>query len=97
MAGGLPIAPLVNGDIIHVANKELRFGYEPSETPRDFEPSSTEPGTSQAPASVIHKTAFLREMIRAAKTSTSSSSPLWISSRITSSAMKPWDGAPIPG
>src|SRR2546423_8483569 len=43
------VAPLVNGDIIHLAHKELRFGYEQTEAAQEIDPSFTETAASQLP------------------------------------------------
>jgi EAL domain-containing protein (putative c-di-GMP-specific phosphodiesterase class I) len=56
-------APLLNGDIIHIAHKELRFGYEPIEAHDDVGRCFTEPAASQLPASVIRSSNHLREML----------------------------------
>jgi EAL domain-containing protein (putative c-di-GMP-specific phosphodiesterase class I) len=56
-------ALLANGDIIHVAHKELRFGYEAGEQDEEPSHSFTEPAVSQLPASVIRGSKHLREML----------------------------------
>lgn len=55
-------APLINGDIIHVAHKELRFAYEPPES-NERDVLVTEPADSLLPASVIRGSKHLREML----------------------------------
>jgi EAL domain-containing protein (putative c-di-GMP-specific phosphodiesterase class I) len=54
---------LSNGDIIHVAHKELRFGFESAEVADDMGGCFTEPAMSQLPASVIRSSNYLREML----------------------------------
>jgi EAL domain-containing protein (putative c-di-GMP-specific phosphodiesterase class I) len=56
-------ATLDNGDIIHVAHKEFRFGHESLDASSDFGPSFTEVSVSQLPASIIRGTMHLREML----------------------------------
>jgi EAL domain-containing protein (putative c-di-GMP-specific phosphodiesterase class I) len=56
-------SPLSNGDIIHVAHKELRFALESAETSDDVGGCYTEPAVSQLPASVIRSSNHLREML----------------------------------
>jgi len=56
-------SPLVSGDIIHVATKELRFGCEPAEATDDYGNLNTQPAESQAPTSLIRGSAHLREML----------------------------------
>jgi EAL domain-containing protein (putative c-di-GMP-specific phosphodiesterase class I) len=54
---------LSNGDIIHVAHKELRFGFESADVADDTGGCFTEPAMSQLPASVIRSSNYLREML----------------------------------
>ena len=63
MASALADSSLSNGDIIHVAHKELRFGFESAETSDDVGGCYTEPAVSQLPASVIRSSNHLREML----------------------------------
>jgi EAL domain-containing protein (putative c-di-GMP-specific phosphodiesterase class I) len=56
-------APLVNGDIIHVAHKELRFGCESLTQDPESTPCTTEPAVSKLPPSVIRGTQHLRELL----------------------------------
>jgi EAL domain-containing protein (putative c-di-GMP-specific phosphodiesterase class I) len=56
-------AALLNGDIIHVAHKELRFTYEPNDTPLEREACVTEPAASKLPSSIIRGSEHLREML----------------------------------
>lgn len=56
-------ASLVNGDIIHVAHKELRFAYEPIDTPLERDVFITEPAASKLPSSIIRGSQHLREML----------------------------------
>ena len=56
-------APLADGDIIHVAHKEFRFGHESPEMKDDAIPCFTELALSQLPASVIRSTQHLRELL----------------------------------
>ena len=58
-------APLVNGDIIHVAHKEFRFAYTPNEL---ADPTGsglfTELARSKLPASIIRGGEHLRELLK---------------------------------
>ncbi len=54
---------LADGDIIHVAHKEFRFGHESPEGRGDSGPCFTELALSQLPASVIRGTQHLRELL----------------------------------
>lgn len=56
-------ATLLNGDIIHVAHKELRFNYEPLDTPPERDVFVTEPAASNLPSSIIRGSEHLREML----------------------------------
>ncbi len=56
-------APLSDGDIIHVAHKEFRFGHESSEVRDDLGPCFTELAASQLPASIIRGGQHLRELL----------------------------------
>jgi EAL domain-containing protein (putative c-di-GMP-specific phosphodiesterase class I) len=56
-------AGLVNGDIIHVAHKELRFAHEPIDTPLERDVFVTEPAASKLPSSIIRGSQHLREML----------------------------------
>lgn len=56
-------AALTDGDIIHVAHKEFRFGHESSEVKDDAGPCFTELAASQLPASIIRGTQHLRELL----------------------------------
>jgi EAL domain-containing protein (putative c-di-GMP-specific phosphodiesterase class I) len=56
-------APLVNGDIVHVAHTEFRFGYKPTGSVDSFAGFATEDAGSALPRSVIRGSKHLRELL----------------------------------
>jgi EAL domain-containing protein (putative c-di-GMP-specific phosphodiesterase class I) len=55
--------PLAGGDIIHVAHKEFRFGFEADEQPGEADRCFTEVAQAKVPASVIRGSMLLRELL----------------------------------
>jgi EAL domain-containing protein (putative c-di-GMP-specific phosphodiesterase class I) len=56
-------APLVNGDILHVAHKEFRFGCKQLATPDSTTMLGTEYGVEVLPLSILLTSKHLREML----------------------------------
>ena len=56
-------APLTNGDILHIAHKEFRFGHEPGTAPGVFVTTCTDPAESRVPPSLIKAHGYLQEML----------------------------------
>lgn len=56
-------APLTNGDIVHIAHKEFRFGHELDTAPGVFVSTCTEPAESRVPPSLIKAHGYLQEML----------------------------------
>src|SRR5262249_36658667 len=56
-------APLSNGDIIHVANKEFRFGWTPLPAGDSTTTLGTECGFDILPLSILQTSKYLREML----------------------------------
>src|SRR5581483_95122 len=56
-------APLANGDIIHIAHKELRFGCDVPQADDEFGSLNTQPAQSALPTSIIRGSSLLREML----------------------------------
>ncbi|HMF14296.1 MAG TPA: EAL domain-containing protein [Gemmataceae bacterium] len=56
-------SPLINGDILHVAHKEFRFGYKPAGTPDSATTLGTECGAEVLPMSILLTSKYLREML----------------------------------
>ncbi len=54
---------LVNGDIVHVAHEEFRFGLDAPEAPPSLGECMTDPITSQLPKSILRSYQYLRELI----------------------------------
>jgi EAL domain-containing protein (putative c-di-GMP-specific phosphodiesterase class I) len=59
----IEVASLVNGDIIHVAHKEFRFGRELPESKEELSSWYTELSASKVPPSVIRGSQHLRELL----------------------------------
>jgi EAL domain-containing protein (putative c-di-GMP-specific phosphodiesterase class I) len=55
--------PLLNGDIIHIAQTEFRFSYKPIEPVLGSDGFITDAVTSQVPFSMIHGSEHLRELL----------------------------------
>jgi EAL domain-containing protein (putative c-di-GMP-specific phosphodiesterase class I) len=56
--------PLREGDIIHVAHKEFRFGVMPTATPADTKPIHTDRVDDNLPISVIYGREVLQDILR---------------------------------
>jgi EAL domain-containing protein (putative c-di-GMP-specific phosphodiesterase class I) len=56
-------SPLLNGDIIHIAQKEFRFSYRPTQPLNDSDKFITDSISSQVPFSMIHGVEHLRELL----------------------------------
>jgi EAL domain-containing protein (putative c-di-GMP-specific phosphodiesterase class I) len=56
-------APLVNGDIVHIAHKEFRFGCKTLTTSDHVTTTGTEAGIEVLPLSILVTTKHLREML----------------------------------
>jgi EAL domain-containing protein (putative c-di-GMP-specific phosphodiesterase class I) len=56
-------APLVNGDIIHIAQKEFRFSFRPTGPLNESDKFVTDSISSQLPFSMIHGIEHLRELL----------------------------------
>lgn len=56
-------APLVNGDIVHVAHKEFRFGCKPNSVTDSTLTVGTESGVDVMPLSILMTSKHLREML----------------------------------
>jgi pSer/pThr/pTyr-binding forkhead associated (FHA) protein len=56
-------APLANGDIVHVAHKEFRFGCKPISMADSATTLGTESGIEVLPLSILMTSKHLREML----------------------------------
>jgi EAL domain-containing protein (putative c-di-GMP-specific phosphodiesterase class I) len=54
---------LLNGDIIHIAQKEFRFSFKPVQPANDSDKFVTDSISSQMPFSMIHGSEHLRELL----------------------------------